>query len=204
MAFELWGPVGYIFKNVDASDHRIPPVRDEFNRVVKGLLGRPCIFDAVAVGSYAHQNRCWWTNLIPAPLLHTMVERAFPRRDPCRMAQECLDPGRFVGRAHNSFPPGRHSVNVAGQPLRVFSTFVTLQGSHAYRPGSQSMVFTPEGRQEEPNARKRERAMGFMKDTTAILPKTTCCRLLGASMDLHAISFVICSAMTFQHAFWHD
>jgi hypothetical protein len=58
MVFELWRPVSYIFENVDSSNHRIPAVRDEFNRVVKGLLGRPCIFDAVAVGSYAHRSRC--------------------------------------------------------------------------------------------------------------------------------------------------
>jgi hypothetical protein len=202
MAFQLWEPVGYIFENVDASDHRIPAVRDEFNRVVKGLLGRPCRFNAIADGSYAHQNRYWWTNLILAPLLHTMVERAFPRRDPCCMAQECLDPGRSVGRAHNSFAPGHHSVNIAGQPLQVFSTFVTLQGSHAYRPGFQSMVFTPEGRRNPmcPNAN----VLWALWRTLPQSFPTTRGRLLGASMDLHAISFVICSAMTFQHAFWHN
>ena len=141
-AFELWGPTGYLFENVDASDHRIPAVRDEFNQVVKGLLGRPCTFDAVAVGSYAHRNRCWWTNLIPGPLLHTMVERAFQKRDPFQQASQCLDRGRKVGHAHNSRAPGRHSVNIPGAPLKAFSTFVSLLGSHSYQPVMLSLLTT--------------------------------------------------------------
>lgn len=189
---------------MDASDHRIPAVRDEFNHVVKGLLGRPCVFDAVAVGSSAHRNRAWWTNLIPGPLLHTMVERAFQKRDPFRIAQQCLDRGRTLGPAQTARAPGRHSVNTPGAPLKAFSTFVSLQGSHAYKPGQQSMVITPDGHYDEPNARERERAMGFMEDTTNTLPEPARRRLLGASMDMHAVSFILCSAMTFQQAFWHD
>ena len=52
-------------------------VQEEFNQVVKGVLGEGYAFDAVAVGSYAHRFRRFWTNLIPTTLLHNMVERQF-------------------------------------------------------------------------------------------------------------------------------
>jgi site-specific DNA-cytosine methylase len=40
-----------IIENVNASDHRNSFVREEFNQVVKGVLGTRYAFDAVAVGS---------------------------------------------------------------------------------------------------------------------------------------------------------
>jgi hypothetical protein len=49
-----YGNCGWIIENVDASDHRNSLVREEFNQVVKGVLGTGYAFDAVAVGSYAH------------------------------------------------------------------------------------------------------------------------------------------------------
>jgi hypothetical protein len=46
----------------DASDHRNDLVREEYNQVVKGVLGPGYAFDDVAVGSYAHRFRRFWTN----------------------------------------------------------------------------------------------------------------------------------------------
>ena len=57
------GNCAWLFENVDASDHPDLQVRQEFNEVVKGVLGQGCAFDAVAVGSYAHRYRRIWTNL---------------------------------------------------------------------------------------------------------------------------------------------
>jgi hypothetical protein len=51
------GNCGWLIDNVDASDHRNDLVREEYNRVVKGVLGPGYAFDAVAVGSYAHRFR---------------------------------------------------------------------------------------------------------------------------------------------------
>jgi hypothetical protein len=65
---------GWVIENVDASDHNNRLVREEYNQVVKGVLGERYAFDAVAVGSYAHRFRRFWTNLIPTTLLHDMVE----------------------------------------------------------------------------------------------------------------------------------
>jgi site-specific DNA-cytosine methylase len=71
------GNCGWLIENVDATDHRNVLVRDKYNQVVKGILGPGYVFDAVAVGSYAHRFRRFWTNLIPTTLLHSMVEKQF-------------------------------------------------------------------------------------------------------------------------------
>jgi hypothetical protein len=49
------GNCGWVIENVDASDHKNNLVQEEFNQVVKGVIGTGYAFDAVAVGSYAHQ-----------------------------------------------------------------------------------------------------------------------------------------------------
>jgi hypothetical protein len=77
---QIHGPCAYLFENVDASDHPQREVRDDFNDVVKGVLGPGFAFDAVAVGSLAHRHRRWWTNLIPGPLMTEMVEKRFRQR----------------------------------------------------------------------------------------------------------------------------
>jgi hypothetical protein len=139
---EAWPdrPCGYLFENVDAVDHPQRDVRDEFNTVVRRLLGPEFAFDAVAVGSSPHRHRRWWTNLAPHLLLLEMVENKFKLRNPDQYVQKQLEPGRQAQNAKHSAAPGRHSVNVPGQPLRAFLTFVTVRGSHAFRPGQQSMV----------------------------------------------------------------
>ena len=71
------GPCIWLFENVDATDHRDAQVAQEYNHVVKGILGPGVAFDAVAVGSYAHRNRRFWTNGIPLALLENMVHIHF-------------------------------------------------------------------------------------------------------------------------------
>jgi hypothetical protein len=70
-----YGNCGWIIENVDASDHRNSLVREEFNQVIKRVLGTGYAFDAVAVGSYAHRFCRFWTNLIPTTLLNSLVDR---------------------------------------------------------------------------------------------------------------------------------
>jgi hypothetical protein len=135
-----YGNCGWIIENVDASDHRNSLVREEFNQVVKGVLGTGYAFDAVAVGSYAHQFRRFWTNLIPTTLLNSLVERQFASRCPDQSVQDILEPGRRAQLAQHNRAPGPHSVNIVGEPLKAFSTFVTLKQSDAYRSQAQSLV----------------------------------------------------------------
>jgi hypothetical protein len=136
------GNCGRLIENVDASDHRDALVRDEFNQVVKGVLGEGYAFDAVAVGSYAHRFRRFWTNLIPTTLLHSMVEKQFASRSPDQSVQDILEPDRKAQLASHDRAPGPHSVNVVGEPLKAFSTFVTLKRSNAYRSQAQSLVYS--------------------------------------------------------------
>jgi site-specific DNA-cytosine methylase len=206
---EAWldRPCDYLFENVIAVDHPQREVRDEFNTVVRMLLGPGFAFDAVAVGSSAHRHRRWWTNLAPYLLLLEMVQKRFKLRNPDQYVQKHLEPGRQAQNAKHSAAPGRHSVNVRGQPLRAFSTFVTVKGSHAFRPGQQSMVQnTATGLWNEPFALERERAMGFMDNTTCAPSITKADRrlLLGSTMDMHALTFLVGSVMCFQHAFFLD
>ena len=201
------GPCAYLFENVDASDHPQADVRDEFNDVVKGVLGPGFAFDAVAAGSLAHRNRRWWTNLVPSPLITEMVEKRFKQRPDFRRVQDILEPGRTAQRAKHSGAPGRHRVNETGQPLRALSTFVSLRGSHAYRVGGHSMILAANGEQEEPTALERERAMGFLENSTQAGPPITESdrrRLLGSTMDMHALTFLVSSIKCYQFAFFSD
>jgi hypothetical protein len=74
----LWPgkPCAYLFEIVNATHHPQEDVRDEFNNVVKRILGPGFTFDHVAVGSDAHRARCLWTNLAPAPLISAMIGEA--------------------------------------------------------------------------------------------------------------------------------
>jgi site-specific DNA-cytosine methylase len=100
------GNCGWFIENVDASDHKNNLVQEEFNQVIKGtVLGTGCAFDAVAVGSYAHRFRRFWTNLISTTLLHNMVEQQFASRSSEQSVQDILEPGRRVQLAQHDRAP---------------------------------------------------------------------------------------------------
>jgi hypothetical protein len=118
-----------------------------------------------------------------------------------------LKPGRQAQNARLSAVPGKHSINVLGQPLRAFPTLVTVKGIHAFRPGQQIMVHdTYTGLWDEPSALERERAIDFMDNTTCApsITEADRRRLLGSTMDTHALTFLVGSVMCFQHAFFSD
>ena len=109
------GPCIWLFENVDATDHRDEQVAQEYNHVVKGILGPGVAFDAVAVGSYAHRNRRFWTNGIPLALLENMVQHAFqnlPTQTICDIIEDHHE-AQLV--AHASVP-GNYVVNEVGKP----------------------------------------------------------------------------------------
>jgi hypothetical protein len=182
------GNCGWIIKNVDASDHRNHLVREEFNQVVKGVLGPGYAFDAVAVGSYAHRFRRFWTNLIPTTLLNNLVEEQFASRSPDQSVQCILEPGRKAQIAQHNRAPGPHSVNIVSEPLKAFSTFLTLKQSDDYRSQAQSLVYSQSQKLEAPSLLERERTMGFQggmsQCLTPPLNEASCLRLLWGSMDL--------------------
>jgi hypothetical protein len=124
------GNCGWLIENVDATDHRNALVRDEYNQVVKGILGPGYAFDAVAVGSYAHKFQRFWTNLIPTTLLHSMVEKQFASRSPDQSVQDILEPGREAQLASHDRAPGPHSVNIVGEPLK---SLFNIRDTKAFR-----------------------------------------------------------------------
>jgi hypothetical protein len=177
------GNCGWLIENVDASDHRNDLVREEYNQVVKGILGPGYAFDAIAVDSYAHIFRRFWTNLIPTTLLHSMVERQFASRSSDQSVQDILEPGCKAQLALHDRAPGPHSVNIVGEPLKAFSTFVTLKQSDAYRSQAQSLVYSTSQKLEAPSLLEKERAMGFLGGMLQVLSpslnESSCLRLLG-------------------------
>ena len=198
------GPCIWLFENVDATDHRDPQVAQEYNHVVKGILGQGVAFDAVAVGSYAHRNRRFWTNGIPLALLDNMVQHTFQNL-PTQTVCDIIEDHHEAQLAAHTSVPGDYAVNEVGKPLRAFATFVTVKGSHAYRDNGHSLLInTDTGNLEEPNANEREAAMGFMVGTTAhdAVTEAERRRMLGGTMDMFQIKFLIGAIMVFQHAFF--
>jgi site-specific DNA-cytosine methylase len=196
------GNCGWVIENVNASDHNNRLVREEYNQVVKGVLEEGYAFDAVAVGSYAHRFRRFWTNLIPTTLLHKMVEKQFESRSSEQSVQDILETGRRAQLAQHDRAPGPHSVNTVGEPLKAFSTFVTLKWSDAYRSHAQSLVFTQQQELVPPSLSDGERAMGFMggmsQSLTPPLDEASCLRLLRGSMNLFQLTFLFGSILAFQ------
>jgi hypothetical protein len=74
----LWPgcPCAYLFETVDATNHPQENVRDEFNNVVKRILGPGVSFDPLTVSSDAYRTRRLWTNLALAPLISEMIQEA--------------------------------------------------------------------------------------------------------------------------------
>jgi hypothetical protein len=157
-------------------------------------------YDAIAVGSYAHRYRRYWQNPIPAPLLLKMVEKRFLMRSVDQQVQNVLEPGRFAQTCQHNRAPGPHTMNIPKRPLKAFATFVTVADSHAYSARGQSLVLTAEG-YSAPVAVERETAMGFMRGTTLLDPpnsESKRSRLLGGTMDLFAMTFLVGAAKAFQ------
>jgi hypothetical protein len=86
-----------LFETVDATHHPQEDVRNEFNNVVKRILGPGVPFDHVAVSSDARRARRLWTNLAPAPLISMMIAReagfyAFRPDEPSTVQIRTLNP----------------------------------------------------------------------------------------------------------------
>jgi hypothetical protein len=194
------GHCGWLIENVDATDHPIDRVRRDFNEVIKRLLGEGMAYDVISVGSYAHRYRRYWQNLIPEPLLHEMVEKRFLMRSVDQQVQDMLELGRFAQTCQHNNSLGPHTVNISGRPLKAFATFVTIADLHAYSAGGQSPVLGAEGF-SAPVAMERETAMGFMRGTTLVDPPNSQAerrRLLGGTIDLFAMTFLVGAAKAFQ------
>jgi hypothetical protein len=102
-----------------------------------------------------------------------MVEQQFKSRSPKQFVQDILEPGRRAQLAQHDRAPGPHSVNIVGEPLKDFSTFVTLKRSDVYRLQALSLVFTQQQELVPPSLSERERAMGFHGRYVSVFDSTS-------------------------------
>jgi hypothetical protein len=153
----LWpgNPCAYLFETVDATNHPQEDVRNEFNNVVKRILGPGVSFEPLAVSSDAYRTRRLWTNLAPAPLISEMIQEA------------------------------------------ASYTFQTNDSSMVH-PGTLSLW-------DDPSALGTERERTLTDNSTWIGPSVSeidSHPLLKCTMDIHALTVTIGSAMCFQHVFF--
>jgi hypothetical protein len=89
-----------------------------------------------------------------------------------------------------------------GEPLKAFSTFVTLKQYDAYRSQAQSLVYSASQKLEAPSLLEKVRAMGFLGGMLQVLSpslnESSFLRLLGGSMDLLQLPFLFGSSLAFQ------
>jgi hypothetical protein len=127
-------------------------------------------------------------------LLNSLVERQSASRSPDQSVQDILEPGRRAQLAQHNRAPGPYLVNIVDEPLKAFSTFVTLKQSDPYRSQAQSLVYSQSRKLEAPSLLERERATGFLRGMsqclTPPLNEASCLRLLGGSMDLFQLTFL--------------
>jgi hypothetical protein len=117
-----------------------------------------------------------------------------------QQVQDVLEPGRFAQTCQHNQAPGPHTVDIPGRPLKAFATFVTVADLHAYSAEGQSLVLGAAGF-SAPVAVERETTMGFMRGTTLLDPPNSEAerrRLLGGTIDLFAMTFLVGAAKAFQ------
>jgi hypothetical protein len=129
-----------------------------------------------------------------------MVEKRFLMCSVDQQVQDVLEPGCFAQTCQHNRSLGPHTVNIPGRPLKAFATFVTVADSHAYSAGGQSLVLAGDGYSASV-AVEREMAMGFMRGTTLLDPPNSEAehrRLLGGTIDLFAMTFLVGATKAFQ------
>jgi hypothetical protein len=158
---------------------------------IHGILGVPVLIDVAAVGSRAHRPRFWWTNLAPAELLQSAIDHT---RRPNVYVSNILDLHRTPRRVYHDDQAPLVVVNHKGEPRRAFPTLVSFARSYAFKDNGPGLVWDSITQEMvEPNADKRERAMGFPTSTTNVNGISEQQRrfLLGQAMDLNYLTWVV-------------
>ena len=193
-------PFGYLLENVQSGDHPSEVVRTDF-AVVQSYIGCAINVDAVAVGSYAHRLRSFWTNLLPASLFAAAVKMI--KRPAGLQLTDILEDYHLPRPVVKADLPPFYCCNVPGRDREVLPTLVAFKGSYAFRDGGPGMVLNIDtGKLEEPNAEERERAMGFINGASAgeSLTDQQRCEVLGRAMDLRCLTWIMSLAITYQTA----
>jgi hypothetical protein len=183
-------PPSYIVENV-------PMVSSSWSRTLKSMhwihniLGVPVLIDAAVVGSRAHRPRLWWTNLAPAELLQSAVDRI---KQPDVYVSDILDPHRAPRRVYHDDQVPLVVVNRKGEPQRALPTLVSFAHLYVFKDNGPRLVWDSTTHEMvEPNTDERERAIGFPTGTTNVLGLSEHQRrfLLGQAMDLNYMIWII-------------
>jgi hypothetical protein len=184
-------PPGYILKNVSLlGDTRHKVVKD--GEYINQILGTPTFMDVASLGSFVHQPRWFWTNLVLPQVLSAAIAR-IPRLMN-RKVDDILDDHRVSLAVIKDDTLPFVSINKVEIPRCALPTFVTYPRSFAFRSRGPDMVWDSKFQtHDEPTADERERAMGFPTGTTAThgLQEGQRRFLLGQAMDLNSIVWII-------------
>lgn len=166
-------------------------VRTRVYGEVCAALGPPVLTDAPPFGSYSHRLRNFWTNIADVRRMNKAVQELQPPTG--TLAQDILDPGRFVTPVERSDRHPFHLSNRVGQPRRVFPTLVAYPMSRAFQQGCPGAVYDSRLGWTEPNPDERERILGFATGTTKIpgITESERHRLTGNAIDLRVLTGLI-------------
>jgi hypothetical protein len=110
------------------------------------------------------------------------------------IVDDILDVGRRSQAVERHDLPPLAVVNKIGSPRAALPTLVSFTASHAYRQGGSGLVWDERLHQlVEPNADKKECAMGFPMGTTAVpgFSKAIWRQLLRQVIDLNCLSWIL-------------
>ena len=186
-------PPLYIVENA-AMQHnwKSKDIRDTVFPLLCRSMGPPVCLDAVLAGSYAHRLRNYWTNLADSSAIMSALQQLRVPKD--RLAQDMLDPGRFVSDVSAPDRAPYAVANLLGEPRRAFPTLVAYPGSRAFREGRPGAVLDlHKGTWTEPNPDERERILGYRTGATAApgVSDQERHRLTGNAIDQAALSALI-------------
>ena len=182
-----------------------PQVQRDF-RFLCEALGTPVHFDALQVGSHAHRVRNYWTNLAPSEILQRVFSTVNPELSSLQV-QDILEPGRHSAPVHNPSMPPQFPAHPAGYkgPRRALPTLVSTPGSYAFRPGKAGSIYDDLLEAwTEPLAVERERALGFLPNTTNMgISEAQRRQLLGRCMDINAVTGLVAIAAQIAYRAGH-
>jgi hypothetical protein len=105
---------------------------------IHNILDVPVLIAAAAMGSRAHRPRLWWTNLVPAELLQSAVDR-IKRLDV--YVSDILDPHKVPRHVYHDDQAPLAVVNRKGEPRRGLPTLVSFARSYAFKDNGSGLVW---------------------------------------------------------------
>ncbi|CAI5510454.1 unnamed protein product, partial [Closterium sp. Naga37s-1] len=195
LIYQQHGEYLYILENPDFSTDCREPVR-RMMEVVSEALGPGVAWEAVQQGSYSHRVRRYWQNGVSEGRLRwelIQTERPVPRP-----VEDILEAHREPAPVVKPDHPSQFQCNEPGLPREAWPTLVARHQAHGFvwiegLPGPGMVYDRLKDRWEEPTAKERELAMGFVPDATAApgVEEARGREALGRAMDVEAMHWLV-------------